>query len=164
MKKFLLVVLGLTLMAVPVIGYGAVQNSDHDMTGGGEELCFACHIPHLAQGTTLWSRDLTGNPFSGVQALCFTCHDGNVTSIGLTTVFDAAKEQHATVGTDCSGAGGCHDVHTQNPNGSGKFTVAGVELTNGSYCETCHDATPFSGAEALGNHTAGVTHFTNGTT
>jgi hypothetical protein len=134
------------------------------MTGGGEELCFACHIPRLAQGQNLWARDLTGNPFSGVQALCFTCHDGGVTAIGQTTVFDAAKEQHATVGTDCSGAGACHDVHNQNPNGTGKFTVAAVTLTNNSYCETCHDATPFPGAELHGDHTAGITHFTNGTT
>jgi hypothetical protein len=134
------------------------------MTTAAEQLCFACHVPHNAEGATLWARDLTANPFSGVQALCYTCHDGGVTSIGFTTVFDVAKEQHATVGADCSGAGACHDVHDQNPNGTGKFTVAGVTQTNNSYCETCHDATPFSGAEVWGDHTAGITHFTNGTT
>jgi hypothetical protein len=163
-KQLKLGILGAALLTLPVTAFAAVQGSDHDMTGGGDKLCFACHVPHNAQGATLWSRDLTGNPFSGVQALCFTCHDGGVTNIGQTTVFDAAKEQHATVGADCSGSGACHDVHDQNPNGTGKFTVAGVTLTNNSYCETCHDATPFTGAEALGDHTAGLTHFTNGTT
>lgn len=164
MKRLISVSLGLILVAWPIVGLCAIQGSDHDMTGGGEELCFACHVPHLAFGQKLWARDLTGNPFSGVQALCYTCHDGNVTSVGLTTVFDTGKEQHATVGSDCSGDGACHDVHTQNPNGTGKFTVASVTLTNNSYCETCHDATPFTGAEGLGDHTAGITHYTNGST
>jgi hypothetical protein len=160
-KNLQRVLLGLVLVALPATGFAAVQGSDHDMTGGGQDLCFACHVPHNAQGATLWSRDLTGNPFTGVQAQCYTCHDGNVSTVGLTTVFDAAKEQHAAVGTDCSGGSACHDVHNQNPNGTGKFTVAGVALTNGTYCETCHDATPFTGAEALGDHTAGLTHQTD---
>jgi hypothetical protein len=163
-KKLNWILLGLFLAAIPATGFAAVQGSDHDMTTAAEQLCFACHVPHNAEGATLWARDLTANPFSGVQALCYTCHDGGVTSIGFTTVFDVAKEQHATVGADCSGAGACHDVHDQNPNGTGKFTVAGVTQTNNSYCETCHDATPFSGAEVWGDHTAGITHFTNGTT
>jgi hypothetical protein len=162
-KTFQRIIIGMALVALPAVGFAAVQNSDHDLTGGGDDLCFACHVPHNAQGATLWSRDLTGNPFTGVQAQCYTCHDGGVTSTGVTTVFDAAKEQHIAVGSDCSGDGACHDVHNQNPNLTGKFTVAAVTLTNNSYCETCHDATPFPGAEALGDHTAGITHFVNGT-
>jgi predicted CXXCH cytochrome family protein len=161
-KKFKLVSLVLALMILPIIGFSAVQNSDHDLTAGAEELCFACHVPHNAFGQTLWSRTLVGNPFTGVQALCYTCHDGGVSSTGVTTVFDVAKEQHLAVGADCSGSGACHDVHNQNPNLTGKFTVAGVTETNNSYCETCHDDTPFTGAELWGDHTAGITHFTDG--
>lgn len=163
MKRFVLTVVVFALVALPMSALAGVTGSDHDLTGGGQKLCQACHTPHNALGEKLWATAPDGT-FSGVADLCYTCHDGGVTSVGVTTVFDIAKEQHATVGADCSGAGACHDVHNQNPNGTGKFTVAGVALTNGSYCETCHDATPFTGAEGLGDHTAGLTHFTNGGT
>lgn len=163
MMKLLLAIMGIVLLTLPMTALAGVSGSDHDLTGGGEKLCQTCHTPHNALGANLWARNPSGT-FSGVQDLCYTCHDGGVTSVGVTTVFDALKEQHATVGADCSGLGACHDVHNQNPNTTGRFTVAGVTETNGSYCETCHDATQFTGAEALGDHTAGTTHFTNGGT
>ncbi len=163
MKYMVIALVGLVLLGIPAVALAGVAGSDHDLTGSGEKLCFACHIPHNALGDKLWARTPSGT-FTGVQDLCYTCHDGGVTSVGVTTAFNTAKEQHKNVGTDCSGDGACHDVHNQNPNGSGRFTVAGVTKTNGSYCETCHDATPFTGAEALGDHTAGITHFTNGGT
>jgi predicted CXXCH cytochrome family protein len=161
MKKLCAIAVGFALLTLPMTVLAGVQSSDHDLTGGGQKLCEACHTPHNALGANLWASTPSGT-FSGVQDLCYTCHDGGVSSVGVTTVFDITKEQHATVGTDCSGAGACHDVHNQNPNLTGKFTVAGVALTNGSYCETCHDATQFTGAEGLGDHTAGLTHFTDG--
>ena len=161
MKKLLTFVIVLTIISLPMTSFANVAGSDHDLTGSGTQLCFACHVPHNAGGANLWSSTPSGT-FSGVQDLCYTCHDGSVTTVGTTTAFDAAKEQHAAVGTDCSGDGACHDVHTQNPNNTGKFLV--VTETNGNYCETCHGATPFSGAEGLGDHTAGITHFTNGGT
>lgn len=161
MRKLLLVIIGLVLLSLPVTSFAGVAGSDHDLTGGGTQLCFACHTPHNAQGARLWASTPSGT-FTGVQDLCYTCHDGSVTTVGQTTVMDAVKEQHLNVGADCSGAGACHDVHNQNPNLTGRFLV--VTRTNNSYCETCHDATPFSGAEALGDHTAGITHFTNGGT
>jgi len=162
MKKLCVIAVGFALLTLPVTALAGVQGSDHDLTGGGQKLCEACHTPHNALGDKLWASAPSGT-FTGVADLCYTCHDGSVTTVGATTAFDIAKQQHATVGADCSGAGACHDVHNQNPNGTGKFTVAGVVLTNNSYCETCHDATPFTGAEALGDHTAGITHYTNGT-
>lgn len=163
MKKLIITTIVLSCILVPLVALGGVAGGAHDLTGGGDKLCFACHTPHNALGSSLWAS-LPSGTFSGVQDLCYSCHDGGVTSIGVTTAFNAAKEQHATVGTDCSGSGACHDVHNQNPNGTGRFTVAGVSLTNNSYCETCHDATQFAGAEGLGDHTAGLTHFTNGGT
>jgi len=152
---------GLSLLLLPSLVFAGVSGSDHDLTGSGERLCMTCHIPHNAQGDKLWARTPSGT-FGGVMDLCYTCHDGSVTSVGVTTVFDITKEQHLTVGADCSGSGACHDVHNQNPNGTGRFVV--VTRTNNSYCETCHDATMFPGAEPLGDHTAGITHYTNGTT
>ncbi len=163
MSRLRFLIVALAILAIPAAGIAGVAGSDHDMTAGGDKLCFACHIPHNALGDKLWASTPSGT-FTGVQDLCYTCHDGSVTSLGSTTAFNAALEQHATVGADCSGGGSCHDVHNQNPNGTGRFTVAGVTETEGSYCQTCHDATPFTGAEALGDHTAGITHFTNGTT
>jgi len=159
MRKLAIVMAGVALLAFPVAALGGVSGSDHDLTGSGEKLCFACHIPHNALGDKLWARTPSGT-FSGVQDLCYTCHDGGVTSVGLTTAFDVAKQQHKTVGADCSGDGACHDVHNQLPNGTGRFVVE--TATNGSYCESCHDATMFTGAEGLGDHTAGLTHYTNG--
>ncbi len=162
MSRLHLIIVGLVILAIPVAGLAGVAGSDHDLTGSGEKLCFACHIPHNALGDKLWGAT-AGAAFGGVADLCYTCHDGSVTSVGSGTVFNVALEQHATVGSDCSGpSGSCHDVHNQNPNSSGRFLV--VTETNGSYCETCHDATQFPGAEALGDHTAGLTHDTNGTT
>lgn len=164
MKRFHWILAGAALLAMPAVSLAGVVGSDHDLSGGTEKVCFQCHIPHNSLGSLLWAKTPSGT-FTGVQDLCYTCHDGGVTSVGVTTVFDAAKQQHLNVGPDCSGDGACHDVHNQNPNGTGKFTVAGVTVTNGSYCETCHDATPFdANAAALGDHTAGITHFTNGTT
>lgn len=161
MKKLCAIVAVFALMTLPVTVLAGVQNSDHDLTGGGQKLCEACHTPHNALGDKLWASAPSGT-FTGVQDLCYTCHDGGVTSVGVTTAFDVTKEQHAIVGADCSGAGACHDVHNQNPNLTGRFTVAGVTETAGSYCQTCHDNTQFTGAEGLGDHTAGITHFTNG--
>jgi hypothetical protein len=68
------------------------------------------------------------------------------------------------VGEDCSAPDGCHDVHNQNPNTTGRFLVEGVVRTNNSYCETCHDETPFAGGEHLGVHNTANGHYTDGTT
>lgn len=169
MKRLNWLLLGLFVLVLPAasMAQSSIAGSAHDLTGSGEQLCFACHVPHNALGDKLWARNPSGT-FTGVQDLCYTCHDGSVTGIGSGTAFNAATEQHINVNAaDCSGDGACHDVHNQNPNGTGRFTVSGVTLTNGTYCETCHDAdqpTGFESAAALGDHTAGLTHFTNGGT
>ncbi|MBI5467298.1 MAG: hypothetical protein HY975_03775 [Candidatus Kerfeldbacteria bacterium] len=157
MKRLILILGGIALL-VPGVVFAGITGSDHDMrsyAGAGtvtKELCFACHTPHNASGTKLWARTV-GGPFSGVQNLCYTCHDGTITTIGTTTAFNAAKEQHKAVGGECSVDGGCHDVHNQSPNGTGKFLTVTDANANATYCDECHDATPFTGAEALGDHT-----------
>lgn len=164
MKRFhLAATVVVVLLLLPSVAIAGIAGSDHDLTGVAQDLCMTCHIPHNAQGQRLWSSAPSGT-FTGVQDLCYTCHDGSVTSVGSGTAFNAALQQHKNLGSaDCSGNGACHDVHDQNPPLTGKFTVAGVTPTGNSYCQTCHDSTPFSGAESLGDHTAGITHFTNGT-
>ena len=160
MKRLLMLAAVAAVLVLPSVSSAGVAGSDHDLTGTGDSLCFACHVPHNAQGAKLWATAPSGT-FSGVQDLCYTCHDGSVTNVGVTTAFNTAKEQHAAVGADCSGNGACHDVHNQNPNGSGKFLVVTDANANNTYCDDCHGATPFPGAEALGDHTAGITHFTD---
>ena len=109
MKRLLMVVVGIALLSLPLTSMAGVAGGDHDLTGGGEKLCETCHTPHNALGDKLWARSPSGT-FTGVMDLCYTCHDGGVTTVGVTTVFDALKEQHATVGADCSGAGACHAI------------------------------------------------------
>ena len=44
MKRFLVTVAaGLFLLTLPAIAFAGVAGSDHDLTGTGEKLCFACH-------------------------------------------------------------------------------------------------------------------------
>lgn len=165
MRKLIVIAFALTLLCMHASVFAAITGGRHDLSGT-ESMCESCHTPHDAGSAYLWGRANTvASTLSGQALLCYSCHDGTITSAGATTAFDDGLEQHIGVGTDdCSGNGTCHDVHTENPNQSGKFLVAGVGETNGSYCETCHDATQFTGAETLGDHTAGITHFTNGTT
>lgn len=166
MKKALLILSGIALL-MPGVVFAGISGSDHDMrtyAGAGtvtKELCFACHVPHNAAGTKLWARTI-GGPFTGVQNLCYTCHDGTITSVGTANAFNAALEQHKAVGGECSIDGGCHDVHNQNPNGTGAFLNFTDANANNTFCDECHDASPWTGAEALGDHTtAGNNHVLN---
>lgn len=159
LRTLLTLAIGLGLVMIPVFAFAGIAGSDHDLTGSSQKLCQTCHIPHNAQGDKLWWTTPSGT-YGGVMDLCYSCHDGGIAF--ASPVFDLLLENHATVGTDCSGDGACHDVHNQNPNTTGRFVV--VTRTNNSYCETCHDDTQFPGAEGLGDHTAGDNHYTNTTT
>lgn len=157
MKRLIGTIAAVVILVSPMSVMAGVAGSPHDLTGSGEKLCMACHIPHNAQGDKLWASTPSGT-FSGVQDLCYTCHDGGVASTGVNTAFNATLEQHAAVGGDCSGDGACHDVHNL---GDGDFLTVADANGDGSFCDDCHDATPFTGAEGLGDHTAGITHFTS---
>lgn len=160
MKKLVVVIVGLALLSMPAAVLAGVSGSAHDLSATGK-LCESCHIPHNALGDKLWATAPDGT-FTGVQDLCYTCHDGGVTSVGVGTAFNQTAEQHKNVNSaDCSGDGACHDVHNQ---GAGQFLVAGVVKTNNSFCETCHGSSiPAAFTNSHGDHTAGRTHFTNGT-
>ena len=165
MKRYLAGIIGLAVLTTPAVGLAGIAGSDHDLSGTSQKVCFACHIPHNALGAKLWAQAVDPSGLTPVADLCYTCHDGTVTTVGE-MVFNGALENHKNItGADCSAPdGACHNVHEQNPNLSGKFLNALVTgETNGSYCETCHDDTPLLGA-TYGDHTAGIEHFTNGTT
>jgi predicted CXXCH cytochrome family protein len=151
------------LLIVWSAAQASIEGSDHDLSGQGAKVCDACHVPHNAAGASLWSGGSSGL-FSGMADLCYNCHDGSITDVGLTTAFDLTTEQHIMVGTDCSGADGCHDVHNQNPNSTGRFLRSEIVRTNNSYCETCHDETPFAGADHLGVHNTANSHYSDGET
>jgi len=143
-----------------------VQGSKHDMyfmgKGTDPNMCSYCHIPHNAAGDKIWSdwgneARLTSGSSTAMGNMCYTCHDGTATQVGKTTIFNFSLQQHKiTDGKDCDM---CHTVHD---NTNGKFSI--VPKTSGentyyeTYCETCHDATMFPGAEHLGDHTAGSQH------
>jgi len=162
MKRLVTILAIAGLVSLPVAAFAGIAGSDHDRGG---QICQNCHIPHNAQGDKLWFEAPSGT-FTGIQDLCYSCHDGSVTSVGLTTAFNAALEQH--IGITANGStgdcDGCHDVHNQNPNGTGKFLYTDVvKSANNEYCSSCHDGDGgvYSAADVLGNHTYGATGTTN---
>ena len=100
MKKTLLT-LGCILM-VAGFSSAAVTGTAHDLRGtiGGSQICVPCHTPHHANpDIPLWNHDLSGNTFTvyqtsptldatditdftggdgSVSSLCMSCHDGTV--------------------------------------------------------------------------------------
>ena len=163
MRKLLFLAVGLVVLSVPAAVFAGVNGTPHDMVGfagtyANEELCFACHIPHGAQGEKLWNADTTGAVagMGNVERLCYTCHDATVAT--TYDVFDKADGliDHTLVGGECSGDGACHDVHNQ-PAVGGDFLAEGI-AASGSKCENCHDITMFGAASALGDHTVAGNH------
>ncbi len=156
MKKLFTATIVLAFCLAPVATLGGVEGSDHDLTAGGQELCFACHIPHNAFGDNLWSSVPSG-VFPFYMDMCYTCHDGSITTIGQATVFDPTLESHILFGVGCSAWVSCHDVHIQRPNGTGKFLKC--NLVGNSWCVDCHDGSPSGLAASLGDHVAANNHF-----
>ncbi len=143
------------LLGVPVLAAGTVVGGPHDfsnvasnyqaVTGTGDEVCKACHVPHNAkQDKFLWARDYnaggTWTATTSSTVLCLGCHDGTLASTipGVDSV---------DVPTDAriSGSG-------NHPTGANAVFVAGGEgfqptapsqlpLENGNQvgCGTCHD-------------------------
>jgi len=167
MTRIFALVVGVAVLA-PLAAYAAVSGSPHDMTaytgtgtGVAQRLCQACHTPHNAGTDVLWANPVTiVGGFSAVQNLCYTCHDGTITSVGSTTAFSTTLETHTTTGSDCSGgAQSCHDVHNH---GDGMFLTVALDVTSGTFCVSCHGAT--GGGLPGGDHLAGSMHYTSGTT
>lgn len=172
MKRILLAAAGLVLLLLPATSMAGVVGSDHDLqvsdtAGGTATVCYSCHVPHNAYGDKLWATGVSASDstdFGDIGALCYSCHDGSLTTIGQATVFNTSLEQHKPLGIGCSDAtAGCHDVHNQNANLTGKFLV--IDQVDGSYCVDCHDDAPYytSPAPPGGDHrtTVGGNHQSN---
>lgn len=101
MKKALLLVIAMLLVAGAAYGAGTIVGSKHDVRGyiTGEtttQVCVFCHVPHNAAtswGGPLWNHANTASTFglyqsatlngttsqpSGVSRACLSCHDGTV--------------------------------------------------------------------------------------
>ncbi len=167
MKKILLFgITSIILLGLTANAQASILGSEHDMfsrqLGQDPNVCSYCHIPHNAVGDTIWSdwaneAELENGPSSELGNKCYTCHDGTVTNIGQTTVFNTALQQHKVEeGADCNM---CHTVH-DNTNGKflGIVKTQSPETESATYCQTCHDATMYEGAEHLGDHLAGSEH------
>ncbi len=105
----------------------------HDLGSAGSAACYKCHTPQDASGSYLWARAVGAG--TGIQPLCYSCHDGSVTSTGK-YAFDASLSQHPiTAGTKGSDCDRCHDPHV----GTFKFTT--LSQTNADLCQSCHGKT-----------------------
>jgi predicted CXXCH cytochrome family protein len=111
-----------------------VSGTKHDVVTPGTPVCVNCHIPHEAGADVLWAaKPNTSGPFAGLRPLCFSCHDGTVTTIG-TFAFDLSRPLHlrssGVRGADCDR---CHDVH-------GTQYAKFLKLPGGAdFCRNCHE-------------------------
>lgn len=132
----ILILLALSLLTGAGIALGQmkdVSGTKHDVSSPDASPCQYCHLPRDPQGEMLWARDPnTSGPFSGLRPLCFSCHDGTVTSSG-DYVFDESRPEHLSVpgvkGQDCDR---CHDPHDT---GYGEFIKLPGEA---NFCQGCH--------------------------
>jgi predicted CXXCH cytochrome family protein len=102
MKRTLLILVGLAILAAPAIAQ--ISGTAHDLRGtiGGSQICVSCHTPHGASpAVPLWNHSLpspanTYNVYTGsstidatdlvdfqsddgsISSLCMSCHDGTV--------------------------------------------------------------------------------------
>ncbi len=127
---------GLVLMAGrAVLGdEGRVVGTKHDVATPGTPVCTVCHVQRDSEGQLLWAKPPnTEGPLAGLKQLCFSCHDGTVTSSSDAYVFDPARPEHPMTpgarGQDCDR---CHDAHQS---GYGKF----IKLPgSANFCQACH--------------------------
>ena len=134
--------LGMALASLMTFGLtrgeqGRVISSEHDLGvvayPSGVSACETCHLPHDASGEPLWAQSPhpEGEPFSGSEPLCYSCHDGTVTAGAY--AFDPAVAQHPTTpgeaGEHCDM---CHDPHVPDYSNFLLFP-SGANL-----CRTCH--------------------------
>lgn len=130
----------LALVLSMSVAYGGISDifgSDHDLGSPGNPTCMQCHTPHGAQGDYLWARDFSSQypDLTGLMRLCFSCHDGSITSIGAwIPVYANHPVDPGAEGEDCDR---CHDPHEGD---AWKFTrtIPGVQWRNANLCNGCH--------------------------
>lgn len=114
-----------------------VADSDHaspsslrrpapDYTGRG--VCTRCHVAHDAQGPVMWARE-PGSGKSVADALCHSCHEGDVTYYDHPQVIEAWSDELRSGHVADKGA----PMPVFDSNGS-------RQLIGIIGCPTCHDA------------------------
>jgi len=131
----IVVALGVVLVGGVALGQQKnVAGTPHDVASPDAPVCTYCHIPVDPEGKALWEgKPNAGGAFSGLKPLCFSCHDGTVSALGSSYVFDPTRPEHLSQpglrGQDCDR---CHDPHDS---GYGKF----LKLPGGAmFCRNCH--------------------------
>lgn len=110
-----------------------VSGTEHDLAIPGTSVCVNCHVPWDPNTEVLWAtKPNTSGSFAGLRPLCFSCHDGTVTSVGAFG-FDLSRPLHlrnpGVRGEDCDR---CHDVH-------GTPYAKFLKLPGGAgFCQNCH--------------------------
>jgi hypothetical protein len=102
------------------------RSSEADYTERG--ICTRCHVAHEAQGPVMWAREPGGGK-SVANALCHSCHEGDVAYYEHPQVIEAWSQQVRSVLIADKGA--------PMP----VFDSAGSRSATGIIgCPTCHDA------------------------
>jgi predicted CXXCH cytochrome family protein len=97
-----------------------------DYTGRG--ICSRCHLAHDARGPVMWARE-PGSGSLTANALCLSCHEGDV------TIFEHTES--ITAWSDSLRSGLVADMHASMP----VFDQDGSRALTGVIgCPTCHDA------------------------
>lgn len=115
--------------------------------------CSTCHVPHDAGGNRLWpyapsTKTEKGVVVSANDALCFSCHDGTVTTKGQ-HFFDKDGSTHPidikpsakvkvpdTLPLDKEGKVVCTSCH--NPHNTALKKYLRLSWDNGELCVACH--------------------------
>lgn len=113
-----------------------VAGTGHDVASPSVPACIYCHIQKSPEEQSVWETKppLTGF-LAGLKRLCFSCHDGTVTSKGA-YVFESARPEHPRTpgirGQDCDR---CHDPHGPRQEDFGFF----LKLPGAAeMCHNCH--------------------------
>lgn len=112
---------------------GTIYDTAHDLGSAGNPTCLQCHTPHNATADYLWARTPNYTYGSGLIILCFSCHDGSITSKGW-FIGDPSMYNHkvnaSVTGNDCDR---CHDPHYDT------WKFISTSTTNATFCGDCHN-------------------------
>lgn len=116
-----------------------IFDSKHDLGSPGNPTCRQCHTPHNAEAKYLWARK-PAPAGSDLQSLCFSCHDGSVTTVGWYIQDPRYVNHPVQPGTPDKDCDQCHDPHQ---GGSWRFlrdfTPTGDQMVkNANVCTSCH--------------------------
>jgi hypothetical protein len=133
------VALALTMVTSGQAGKGDIFGGDHDTGTPGSPTCAQCHTPHKAEGMYLWAN-VPYSPYAGeseILPLCFSCHDGSVTSDGSYFVDADHNHPQGTVMYDPDHVPGTGDEFPITEHGAYETSCKKCMEPD---CGKCHDA------------------------